>query len=111
MLAQVGFPRRHLFVLAKLSLDRGERGLERVGRRFAITSLAALVEIHWRMSERERDGRRFRRRGRPAVIFLREIREAELVVARCFPQEIRIELSRELLRVGVESRRRGRGEP
>jgi len=41
---------------------------------------------------------------------VREVGEAELVVRRHFPEEIRVELLRELVRLGVQCRRRRLGE-
>ena len=110
MRAQFVLPLRHLSALAQLAVDRGKRGLESLGRRLAVASFAALVEIHRRAGQRERDGGGFRRRGRAAVILPGKVREAEFVVGRHFPQEIRVELTRELLRLGIERRRRRIGE-
>ena len=38
--------RRHLLGFAPLALDAGERGLERVRGRGAVTTLTLLVEMH-----------------------------------------------------------------
>ncbi len=80
------------------------------GRRLAVASLAALVEIHRRRRQRERHGGRFGRRRSAPEIFLREFVESEFVLGRHFPEKIRIELAREPLRVGVERRGRRLGE-
>ena len=110
MRAQLVHPRGHLLALAPLALDRRERRLERVGRRLAVAPLAALVEVHRRGRERDGDGRRLGRRGRAAVVLAREVGEAELVVRRHLPQEVRVELARERLRLGLQRGRRRVGE-
>ena len=62
----------------------------------AIAAAALPIEIHRRARQRERDGGGFGRRGDCAVVFARELVEAELVVDRYFPQEIRVDAGDDL---------------
>ena len=95
---------------ALLAFDGRERRLQRLGRRLAVTSLAALVEVHRCRGKRERDRRRLDGLRRMAVIFSREIAESEFVVARGLPKKIRIELRCKALGVRDQRRRRWLGE-
>ena len=59
---EVRHPRGDLLAFARLARDRGQRGLERVGRRLAVAALALLVEMHRRRVQQHRHRRRLRRR-------------------------------------------------
>ncbi len=107
---QIRHPGRHLLAFAPLAFDRRQRRFQRLGRRLAVTTLAALVEIHRRPGERERDSGTFHRRRRVADIVGREFGETEFVVTADFPQEIDIHRLGKRARLGLKRRRRRRGE-
>src|SRR5689334_4516639 len=99
-------PERELLALALLTIDGRERGFERLGWGLPITSLAALVEVHRRSRQCDGDSGGFARRRRAPEVVFGELAESELLVGAHFPEEIRIELRGDTLRVGKEHCRR-----
>ena len=85
-------------LLLALLLHRGERGLERVGRRGAVAALAAPIEVHRRAMQPHEDGRGLERRRRAAEVLARELLEAEFFGARSTPTGNRCRWPRRALR-------------
>jgi hypothetical protein len=102
-------PSAHPLGLVLLALDGRERGRKRGGRRLPVATLAPLVEVHRRRSQRHGHGSGLDRSRRVPVVLARQVGKAEVVVTRHLPQEVRVELARLRLRLRDEKRRRRLG--
>ena len=78
-------------------LDAGQGRLQRRFRRRLVAASALLVEIHGRRMQGQDQAGRFRRQRCVAEILGAQLGKAELVFARHFPQEIKVDLGGDAL--------------